>query len=157
MEGACQRLVTGRACSVGIQVRRKCRPARGAQERVEVAGGHGIGVPGIGQSCRLKERAARLQLPQQPLLDGRAAVLVFDVHEVQPSGLPVERLDGGHDAAPIADRGEHAGAGDGGCCGFAHGVTSVTSGNSPSQFGNADFNRSTVCGHLAAMGRHTVF
>ena len=121
MERTRQRLIPQPTTIAGIQVRRQRCPARGPHKRVEVAGGHGVGTPRIRQRRRFKDLAVRLQLPKQPFRDGRAAILVLDVHEMQPPGLAVERLHGRHHAAPIPNRREHSGARDRGCwSGLAH-------------------------------------
>ena len=112
MERAGYRLVPGRAITPEVQVRGERRPARGAHECVEVARCHGVGTRRIRQRRRFKDLAVRLQLPQQPLLDRRAAVLVFDVDKMKPPCLAIERLDTGHHAAPVPDCGERPRAGN---------------------------------------------
>ena len=120
-----QRLVAWRALAVGAEVRRERRPARGAEERVEVRRRHGVRTGGIGKRGGFEQSPARLDLPQQALLGRRAAVLVLDVDEVQSSSVSVERLDGRHHATSVAHRGQHAGAGYVVGRGFAHGCLDI--------------------------------
>ena len=120
-----QWLVGWRAVAVGAEERRKRRPARGPQERVEVFRWHSVGTGGIGKRGRFEQSPARLQLPQQALLGRRAAVLVLDVDEVQSSSVSVERLDGRHHVTSVAHRGQHAGTGDVVAGGFVHGTSHV--------------------------------
>ncbi len=48
------------------------------------------------------------------LLAGRLVVRVFEMDQVEPPGYAVVGLHGGHDAAAVADGGQHSGARDGG-------------------------------------------
>ena len=115
MEGARDRLSRRRAHAAGgVEVGREGRPTRGAEQRIEVLCGHGATVvSGSRQGVRLQQVTVRLDLPQDALFGRRALVLVFEVDEMETSRLAVEGLDGRDHAAPVADGGEHAGAGDG--------------------------------------------
>ena len=114
MEGARDRLPVERAFPVGIEVGRERRPAGGAEERVEVLGGHGAArVRGRRQCVRLEQVSVRLDLPEDAFFGRRTVVLVLNVDEMQAPRLAVEGLDGRDHPAPVADGREHPGPGDG--------------------------------------------
>ena len=68
---------------------------------------------GIRKGVRLVQVTARFDLPEDALFGRRVIVLVFEVNEMETSGLAVERLDGRDHAAAVADGREHAGTRDG--------------------------------------------
>ena len=114
VEGTRDGFPAERAFPVGVEVGRERRPAGGAEERVEVLGGHGAAtLRGRRQRVRLEQMPVRLDLPQDAFLGRRAVVLVLDVDEMQPPRGAVEGLDGSHHPTPVADGREHPGPGDG--------------------------------------------
>ena len=115
MEGTRNRLPGRRSFAAGgIEVGGEGRPSCGADERIEVFRGHGAaGVGGIRKGVRLVQVTARLDLPENAFFGRRVIVLVFEVDEMEASGLAVERLDGRDHPATVADGGEHPGSGNG--------------------------------------------
>lgn len=69
--------------------------------------------PLIRWHVRLVERAPRLELAAEAFFRGRAPVLLFDVGELEGSGLAIEGSNCSHQRGPVADRGEHPGPRDG--------------------------------------------
>ena len=86
VERAGHRLWTERAVAVRVEPGGESGPARGAEEGVEVLRRHG-GHRRVGESVRFEERALRLEFPEEAFRGGRAPVLVFDVDEVEASGV----------------------------------------------------------------------
>ena len=87
---------------------------RGPEQCIEVLRRHGAAVvSGIRQGVRLVQVTARFDLPEDAFCGRRPTVLVFEVDEMETPCLAVEGLDGCDHPAPVADGGEHAGAGDG--------------------------------------------
>ena len=115
VERAGQRHPVQRAVAVWVQVGNQCAPAGGAKQGVEVRRRH-RGAQRIRQRRGFHEPRAGFAFPQQALVRRLASVLVFEMDEVQPPCLAVERLHGGHHAVAVAHRGKqaHAGHGDGG-------------------------------------------
>ena len=120
MERAGHGLAVERTGTVGIEVRRERRPARGADQGVEVLGRHRRGVVDPGQLAWREQLASRFKLPEQALAVRRVVVLVLDLHQVQAARVTavwvVEWLYGSDDAAAVADPGEHADARYVGAC-----------------------------------------
>ena len=122
MEGAGHRLPVRRAVraffaatvAAEVEAGGERRPARRAEQRVEVFRGHGAAAGGVRQRVRLQQVAAGLELPQEAFFGGGVVVPVFQVDEVEAPRLAVEGLDARHHAAPVAHGGEHPGAGNGG-------------------------------------------
>ena len=118
MERARDRLPPGASVAVArVEVGRQRRPARRPQQRVEVVRGHrAAGVRRVRQGVRFEQMATRLglELPQEAFLGRRVIVGVLQVDEVEAPCLAIEGLDRRDHAAPVADGGEHAGAGNGG-------------------------------------------
>ena len=113
MERARDWLAVQRPFAVGVEIGRERRPARGAQQRVEICRGHGLAGGGIRQRGRFKQVAFGFKLPQQAFCGWRVIVRVLQVDEVQTPRVTVEGLDGRNHATPVTDGGQHAGAGDG--------------------------------------------
>ena len=67
----------------------------------------------IWKGVRLDQMTTRLDLPEDAFFGRRVIVLVFEVDEMQASGLAVERLDGRDHSAAVANGREHPGAGNG--------------------------------------------
>ena len=97
----------------GVEVRRQRRPTRRPQQCVEVVCRHRTaGVRRVRQGVWFEQMATRLELPQEALLGRRVIVGVLEMYEVEAPRLAVEGLDRRDHAAPVADGGEHAGAGN---------------------------------------------
>ncbi|OPZ41969.1 MAG: hypothetical protein BWY94_02264 [Actinobacteria bacterium ADurb.BinA094] len=113
MERAADGQPLERSRAVGVEEGHGGGPARGAQHRVEVGGGHGAGAHRVGEGRGRQHTGARaLDLPDQLLLGWGLVVLVLDVDEVEPAGVAVERLDAGDHAATVTHEAEKSGARD---------------------------------------------
>ena len=73
-----------RAVAVRVEPRGERRPARGAEEGVEVLRWRRVRRR-FREGVRFEERALRLEFPGEAFRGGRAPVLVFDVDEVEAS------------------------------------------------------------------------
>ena len=115
MKGARDRFLAFLAAiAVEAEVGGQRCPASGAEECVEVGRRHGVRVVRVGQGGRLEKGLAGFEFPEEALGGGGAAVLVVQVDEVEAACFAVEGVDSRNGAAAVADRGQHAGAGDGG-------------------------------------------
>ena len=132
MEGARDRLPRWRSFAAGgVEVGRECRPACGAEKRVEILRGHGAaGMCGIRQGVRLQQMAAGFNLPQDAFFGRGVIVLVLDMDQMKAPGLAVEGFDGSDHATPVAHGGKHSGAGDGDCVRRRHESASRSDGGS---------------------------
>ena len=93
MERACDGLAGRRSFATGgVEVGREGRPTRGAEQRIEVLGGHGATVvSGSRQGVRLKQVTVRLDLPQDALRIGDSTVAPAPRWSANSAILPVIR------------------------------------------------------------------
>ena len=67
----------------------------------------------VRQCVGFKQVALWFQFPQEPFIARRQIIFIFHVDQMQPAALAIEGIDGSDNAAPVAHRGEQAGAGNG--------------------------------------------
>src|SRR5690348_16503381 len=88
---------------------RECGPPRCAHECVEVGGRHRRVVTCSRERCRLEQCGVAFALPEQDVIGAAIVVSVFNANQMEAAlSRTVVRFDRGDDAAPVANRRDHA-------------------------------------------------